>query len=76
MNAQYEEEILNARGCLGEVLNIESSREANRSQCFETDILCLFASINNEERKFSNIVIKDKGRGQNMNSIQKRKRNS
>ena len=42
MNAQYEEELLKARECLREVLKTEVSSETKRSQCFETDILCMY----------------------------------
>ena len=71
MNAQYEEEILKARECLKEVLKTEASREAKRSQCFETDILCVFAGTMNEKRKFANVVIKNEGGGQNFNYVKR-----
>ena len=63
MNARYEEEILKARECLMEFLKTEASSETKRSQCFKYDILCVIIGIKNEERQFSNIVIKDEGRG-------------
>jgi len=50
VNAQCEEEILKARECVREVLEIEASSETKRSQCFETDILCVLAGTKNEER--------------------------
>ena len=71
MNAQYEEEILKARECLREVLKTEASSETKRSQCFETDILCVFSGTMNEEKKFANVVIKNEGGGQNFNSVQR-----
>ena len=69
MNAQYEEEILKARECLMEVLKTEASSETKRSQCFETDILCVLTSTKNEEKQFANIVIKNEGEGQNLNYV-------
>ena len=69
MNAQCEEEILKARECLREVLKTEASREAKRSQCFETNILCVSTSTKNEEGKSANIFIEDEGSGQTLNSI-------
>ena len=45
------------------------SREAKRSQCFETDILCVFVGTMNEKRQFVNIFIKDEGRGKILNSV-------
>ena len=48
MNAQCEEEILKARECLREVLKAKASREAKRSQCLETNILCVSTGINTE----------------------------
>ena len=57
MNAQYEEEILKARECLREVLNTEASSETKRSQCFETDILCMSTGTMNEEGQFVDIII-------------------
>ena len=62
MNAQYEEEILKERECLRKVLKTKSSSETKRSQCFETNILCMSIGTKNEERQFANIVIKDEGR--------------
>ena len=70
MNYQYEGEILKERECTREVLKNEASSETKRSQCFETDILCMPTGTMNEEGQFANIVIKDEGRGQNLNSIQ------
>ena len=52
-----------------EVLKAEASREAKRSQCLETNILCVSIGTNNEEGQFSNVVIKDEGRGQDLNSV-------
>ena len=52
-----------------EVLKTEASSETKRSQCFETDILCMSTSTKNDERQSVNIFIKDEGRGQNLNSI-------
>ena len=69
INAHYEEDILKERECLREVLKIEDSSETKRSQCFETDILCMSIGTKNEERQFVNIVIKDEGRGQNLNFV-------
>ena len=51
-------------------MKTEASSETKRSQCFETDILCVLAGTKNEERQFATVVIKDEGRGQNLNSIQ------
>ena len=70
MNAQWKEEIFKARECLREVLKTEASSETKRSQCFETDILCVLVGTKNEERQFANLVIKDEGRGQNLNYVQ------
>ena len=70
MNAQYEEEILKERECLREVLKTESSSGTKRSQCFKSDILCVLAGKKNEERQFANVVIKEEGRGHNLNSVQ------
>ena len=42
---------------------LKASSETKRSHCFETDILCMSIGTKNEERQFSNIVIKDEGRG-------------
>ena len=50
-----------ARECLREFLNIKASIENKRSQCCKSDILCVLAGTKNEERQFSNIVIKDEG---------------
>ena len=51
-------------------MKTEASSETKRSQCFETDILCMSIGTKIEERQFANIVIKDEGRGQNLNSFQ------
>ena len=69
MNAQYEEDIFKERERLNEVLKIEASREAKRSQCLETNILCVSIGTNNEEGQYANIVIEDEGRGKTLNSI-------
>ena len=69
MNDQYEEEILKAREYLREVLKIGASSETKRSQCFENDILCMSTGTKNEGKQISNIVIKDEGRGQNLNFV-------
>ena len=69
MNAQCEEEILKARECLREVLKAEASREAKRSQCLETNILCVSTGTKNEEGHSANIFIEDEGRGQNLSSF-------
>ena len=69
MNDQYDEEIVKVRECLRKVLKTEASSDTNRSQCFKSDILCLLARTKNEERQFANIVIKDEGRGQNLNFV-------
>ena len=52
--------------CLQEVLKTEASNETKRSQCFETDILCVLVGTKNEERQFANVVIKDEGTKQNL----------
>ena len=70
MNPQWEDEILKASGYQGEDLKIEASSEAKRSQCFEIDILCIFASTMNELRQFAKIVTKNEGKGKNLNSVQ------
>ena len=49
MNAQCEEGILKARECLKKFLKTEASREAKRSQCLETNILCVSTGTKNEE---------------------------
>ena len=49
------------RECLREVLKAEASREAKRSQCFKSDIPCVFAGTMNEERQCADVVIKDEG---------------
>ena len=69
MNPQWEDEILKASGYQGEDLKIEASSEAKRSQCFEIDILCMFAITMNELRQFANIVTKNEGEGQNMDYV-------
>ena len=69
MNAQCEEEILNMREYLREILKTEASREANRSQCFENNILCVSTGTKNEEGQSTNIVIEDEGRGQTLHFI-------
>ena len=56
MNSQCEEEILKERECLREVLKVEASREAKRSQCLETNILCVSTGTKNEGQS-ANIVI-------------------
>ena len=61
MNPQWEDEILKASGYQGEDLKIEASSEAKRSQCFETNILCMFAGTMNELRQSAKIVTKNKG---------------
>ena len=70
MNPQWEDEILKASGYKGEDLKIEASSEAKRSQCFETDILCMFAGTMNELRQSAKIVTKNEGKGKNLNSVQ------
>ena len=69
MNVQCEKEILKERECLREVLKAESSREAKRYQCLETNILCVSTCTKNDEGKYANIAIEDKGRGQTLNSV-------
>ena len=54
-------------------MKTKASCETKRSQSSKSDNLCVLVGTKNEERQFSNIVIKDKGRGQNMNSIQEEK---
>ena len=68
VNAWCEEEILKARECLREVLKDEASREAKRSQCFQTNILCVSTGTKNEGQS-ANIVIEDEGRIQTLNSV-------
>ena len=70
MNPQWEDEILKASGYQGEDLKFEASSEAKRSQCFETDILCMFAGTMNELRQFAKIVTNNEGKGKNLNSVQ------
>ena len=69
MNAQYEEEILKARECLREVLKTEVSSETKRSQCFETDILCMYTGKMNEEGQFADIIIQNEEVKHNLNSF-------
>ena len=69
INAQCEEDVLKTSGRLGEVLKTEASRESKRSQCLETNILCVSIGTNNEEGQYANIVIEDEGRGKNLNSV-------
>jgi len=59
MNAQWEDEMLKAREYLEEDLKTGASRETKRSQCFLTDVVCMFAGEAGEERQFSNIVMKE-----------------
>ena len=57
------------RECLREVLKVEASREAKRSQCLETDILYVSTGTKNEEGKYPSIVIEDEGRVHTLNSF-------
>ena len=50
-------------------MKTEASREAKGSQCFESNMLCVFVGTKAEERQFANVVIKDEGRGQNLSSV-------
>ena len=50
-------------------MKIEASSEAKRSQCFETDIFCMFVGTMNELRQSAKIVTKNEGKGKNRNSI-------
>ena len=70
MNVQCEEEILKEKECLMEVLNTAATSETNRSQYLETNILCVLASTKNKEIQFSNVFMKDEGRGHNLNSVE------
>ena len=69
MNAQYEEEILKSRECMREVLKAKASSEIKRSQCFETDILCMSTGTMNEEGQFADIIIQKEEVKQNLNSV-------
>lgn len=69
MNAQWEDEMLKTREYLKEDLKTGASREAKRSQCFLTDVVCMFAG---EERQFSNIVMKEEEDRQKLNSVLKK----
>ena len=71
MKAQLEDEILKASECLGDYLKSKSSSESKRSQCFKTDILCEFPGEIGKERQFVDVVIKEEGDKQNLNSILK-----
>ena len=69
MNDQYVEEILKAREYLREVLKIGASSETKRSQCFETDILCMSTMTMNEEGQFVDIIIPKEEVKQNLNYV-------
>ena len=71
MKAQWQDEILKSSECLGEYLKSESSSESKRSQCFKTDILCMFAGEIGKERQFVDVVIKEEGDRHNLNCILK-----
>ena len=61
IKAQWEDEILKASECLGEYLKTKVSSEAKISQCFKTDILCMFAGETGKEGQFVDVVIKEEG---------------
>jgi len=69
VNSQCKEEILKTNECLGSDLKAEASSEAKRSQCFKSDILCMFAGIIKEEGQFADIVIQKGKDKHNLNSI-------
>ena len=52
-----------------EDLKTETSSRAKKSKCFETNTLCVFISTKIEEGQLSDVVIKNEGKGQNLNSV-------
>lgn len=71
MNSQLKEELLRISEYLEEYLKTETSSDTKRSYGVKFDNLHMFAGGTFEEGQFADIVIKEEGDMQNLNSIMK-----
>ena len=68
-NVEWKDEMLKANEYQREDLKTETSSKAKKSKCFETNTLCVFTSTKNEEGQLVDVVIKNEGKGHNLNSV-------